>query len=558
MEHPSPRPTSRRPDAATPQGRVVWAIWAAACGLFLLHVVWYASNLPSEDDLVLVPYVTGAEPVTAAWLWDAFYQHRMPLPKLLLLALTAPTQSFLPAKLLNWLLLATVSAGVLLLTRRLRGHSDYCDAAVPVAFLSLSQAELWWTAHALNLALGAALIVCVLLAVARSPRVETPRAFAALAGLVLALPLCGMVGVAFVPALLPWLLASAVSQGRGGTRSGRRFAWAFVSLVAATVALCAVYAVGLNLPPQKVEPLADRVPRLVGQFARLFSMSTGLTTADRWRLPAVLMAGPTLAALGLCLVNVTRRAERLRALGLLAWLGGWTVLLFGVAWGRAGWWELFLSRYVTLAVPVNAWVVVVVALYGRGAWRLVPLALAAVQVFCLPRNLEIGYQCGVAHQSMMKTFFYDVKGGVPAAVLVEQYADGLLFGRRDELHARLRELRDAGWRPYVELRADETFLEEPAALVAGDEVRFTVPTRVAAVRLTYTTLAEGPPGLLTVTADGTPTPRPAALSGRAGEHTALVWCDAECNVVAWSFADGGRNHRVTAVTLLRRAGPKSD
>jgi len=554
MELPPPRP----PDAATPQGRVVWAVWAAACGLFLLHVAWYASRLPSEDDLVLVPYMTGAKPVTAAWLWDDFYQHRMPLPKLILVALTVPTQSFLPAKFFNGLLLASASAGVLILTRRLRGYADYCDAAVPLAFLSLSQAELWWTAHAMNLALGAALIVGVLLAVARSPRVETPRAFAALAGLVLALPLCGMVGVAFVPALLPWLIASAVAHWRDGTRSGRRYAWAFAGLAVATVALCGVYTVGLQFPPQKAEPLAERVPRLAGQFARLFGMSTGLTTTERWRLPAVLAAGPTLAALALCLSRVARRGDRLRALGLLAWLGGWAVLLFGVAWGRAGWWELFLSRYVTLAVPVNAWVVVVVALYGRGAGRLVPLALAAVQVFSLPRGLEVGYQCGVAHQAMMKTFEYDVKGRVPADVLAEQYADRLLFGRRDELQARLRELRDAGWQPFDQLPVDESFTEAAVPVAGGDEVRFGLPTRVAAVRLTYTTLAEGPPGTLTVTADGTATSRTAALSGKVGDHTALVWCDAECRVVAWSFA-GGHNQRVTAVTvLLRHAGPKSD
>ena len=59
-------------------------------------------------------------------------------------------------------------------------------------------------------------------------------------------------------------------------------------------------------------------------------------------------------------------------------------------------------------------------------------------------------------------------------------------------------------------------------------------------------------------ADGTPTPRAVTLSERAGEHTAIVWCDAECRVVAWTFGDGGRGHRVTAVTLLRRGGAKSD
>ena len=101
-------------------------------------------------------------------------------------------------------------------------------------------------------------------------------------------------------------------------------------------------------------------------------------------------------------------------------------------------------------------------------------------------------------------------------------------------------------------------MEESAPITPGDEVRFARPTRVAAVRLTYTTLTDGPPVQLTVTTDGTPTPRAATLSGRPGEHTALVWCDAECRVVAWPFADGCRNHRVTAVTLLRRAEAKSD
>ena len=549
----------RRLDAGSVNGAVVWSVWAAACGLFLLHVAWYASKLPSEDDLWLVPYVTGAEPVTATWLWDAFSQHRMPLPKLLLVGLTAPTQSFLPAKLFNWLLLAASSGGVLLLTRRLRGRSDPCDAAVPIALLSLSQAELWWTAHALNLALGATLIVGVLLAVARSPRVETPRAFAALAGLILALPLCGMVGVAFAPALVPWLLATAVSHWRGGTRPGRRFARAFVGLATATVALCGAYAVGLHLPPQQPEPLAERAPRLAGQFARLVSLSTGLTSPDRWRLAAAAVAVPTLAALGLCLATAGRaRPERLRTLGLLCWLAGWAVLLFGVAWGRSGWWELFLSRYVTLAVPVNAWVAVVVALRGRGAWRLIPLALTAAQVFCLPRSLDVGTTFGVTHAQLLKRFEYDIKGSVPVSVLAEQYANALFFGKRDELAARLRELRAAGWDPFGGLPADEPFEEETVALTAGDQVRLGPATRVAAVRFTYETFGVGPPGELAVTTDGTPTPRTAALSGRAGGHTALVWCDAECRVIAWAFADGGRNHRVTAVTLLRRGGGKSD
>ena len=66
---------------------VVWAVWALMLLTALAYVAWYPGNVPFFDGWVMVPFLTGAEPVTPAWLWEQHNEHRIPLPKLLLLAL---------------------------------------------------------------------------------------------------------------------------------------------------------------------------------------------------------------------------------------------------------------------------------------------------------------------------------------------------------------------------------------------------------------------------------------------------------------------------------------
>src|SRR5262245_2507948 len=68
-----------------PAGTVVWTVWLAMSASALWFVGRYGSNMPHLDDWGIIPYLTGNEPVTLRWLWSEHNEHRIPLPRLLLL-----------------------------------------------------------------------------------------------------------------------------------------------------------------------------------------------------------------------------------------------------------------------------------------------------------------------------------------------------------------------------------------------------------------------------------------------------------------------------------------
>ncbi|MBX9626149.1 MAG: hypothetical protein K2X82_20290, partial [Gemmataceae bacterium] len=339
-----------------------------------------------------------------------------------------------------------------------------------------------------------------------------------------------------------WLGAAAAAD-----RRLRRspVVWATLAALAVEGAL---YVRGLDLPPQPAEPTADKVARLAGHTAKLFSLSPGWTSPETWWSSAALMAGPALAAVTMCVHAAARRpGERVRAAGLLAWLGGWLVLLAGVAWGRSGWRDLFLSRYVTLAVPLNAWVVLVAVLYGGRRWGWgVPLWLVAVQLYVYPGGIAIGRHCGVTHRQLMKEFEHDAKAGTPIPVLAERYADGLLFGQRAALCERLLELRAAGWRPFAGL-PDDPYDAHDLPARDGEHVWLPGSAEVVAVRFAYHAPG-GTAGELRVDTPAGPPPRPTRLSDRPGDHTAIVFLNRQTDNLGWQLTPTG--HRVGQVTVI--------
>jgi hypothetical protein len=64
----------------------VWGAWALLALAVLLYIAGYAHNVPYYDEWEMVPVVSGARPVDSGWLWQARNDHRIPLPKLALLA----------------------------------------------------------------------------------------------------------------------------------------------------------------------------------------------------------------------------------------------------------------------------------------------------------------------------------------------------------------------------------------------------------------------------------------------------------------------------------------
>ena len=66
---------------------LVWTVWATMLAAALLLVARFGNNVPSWDEWDMVPTLTGHQPVTAEWLWSQHNEHRVPLPRLVLLAI---------------------------------------------------------------------------------------------------------------------------------------------------------------------------------------------------------------------------------------------------------------------------------------------------------------------------------------------------------------------------------------------------------------------------------------------------------------------------------------
>src|SRR3989442_1390482 len=65
----------------------VWGTWAFLALAVVLYIAGYGHNVPYYDEWVMVDVLRGAQPVDAAWLWQAHNDHRIPIPKMVLLAL---------------------------------------------------------------------------------------------------------------------------------------------------------------------------------------------------------------------------------------------------------------------------------------------------------------------------------------------------------------------------------------------------------------------------------------------------------------------------------------
>src|SRR5262249_15865170 len=78
-------PVGERPERGAPG--FVWGVWALMLLAGLALVRAFGQDVPFYDEWNMVAVLTGERPVDAAWLWSEHNGHRIPLPRLLLLAL---------------------------------------------------------------------------------------------------------------------------------------------------------------------------------------------------------------------------------------------------------------------------------------------------------------------------------------------------------------------------------------------------------------------------------------------------------------------------------------
>ena len=439
----------------------VWLWWTALLAVALGDVANFGPRVPIWDDYDVIPVLTGQQPLTLEWLWSLHSEHRIFLPRLILLgAFRLTGDDFRAGMVVNVVLLAALSAMAVVVLRLARREWRYSDAFYPLVFLNLGHhVNLIWNmslSYILPVFLGGA----VTLLIAIRPGLPGVGRGSLIGLALLMLPLCNAAGVALAPLPTLWLLGVALAHARSGSDRARSSALATGLAACGALALSVLYfhhyerATHHPLPPS-----LWAIVRTILQF-----LGTGLGPAG---IQLGLVGGGIVTTLlvsaFLVLLRrlVTRRAERSRALGLLACWGAMAMLALGTGWGRAGLGELAgaQDRYVTLAaLALLIGAVPFEVLGSRATRRLVPMFLFCLLCALLWPNTQSAIESGRSTKAKSEAFFADLRSGMPPFLLVRRYTP-FLFPTHDDLTEQLAMLREAGIDPFDRMAPNPPFRE---------------------------------------------------------------------------------------------------
>jgi hypothetical protein len=482
----------------------VWGTWALTLLVALAYVVIYGYNVPYHDEWSLVPALTGQQPVTASWLWAEHNGHRIPLSKLVMLAFLKSTNyDFRSGMYFNLCCLGACSLAMLLGIRSLRGRLSYSDGFFPLVLLHLGHAtNLVWSWQ-LCMFLPMLFVAILLLLIVRR-KSDFTAGQALLAGVCLALlPLCAGMGPLLVPPLGLWFGYAAVRQWRRPKLPNNKFP----GLLLLVFVVAAFLEVGLYMIDLPTQPAGSNtaVPVALAPFLKtslgFLTMSFGTAGNQFWPLSGLGLLILLLLTTALLFRYLHKQPQdRLRAGGLLLFLGAMLTLALGTGWTRsyvpiAG----LTPRYVILAAPILCCIYFIWEVCGRPRFRaFVQMCLFSLMCMLYGVNGLQALERAAWHSRIMKDFERSQRAGEPPFILAERYAPGLYPWSEEYLASCLRALHQAGVGRFRPLRDDPevrevslpVILKEPQSGPNVPEVVLPVTLKercfVYAIRVKYT------------------------------------------------------------------------
>jgi hypothetical protein len=427
-------------------------VWALSLASILVAIGRDGRNIPFEEDWLMVAAMTGHQPDLPSWLWSQNSEHRLPLPRLVNLAILRVTGDFRATMVLDALLLGALVAGMILIARRLRGgRTSPADAFFPLLLLHLGNWDNLVWAWQIQFVLPTVLAGVLLLVIVSRTRPPAPG-IAILAGLaLLGLPLSGANGLVFTPFLAGWLGYSAWSARRDEPRTAGPWRGISAGAAALAIILCLVYFIGYQSSPWN-QPSPGPGASLV-TAGKFLALSLGPAAAYGWFVCGAVSV-LAVAASAYCLVVAYRERpdERLRILGLVAFLAAASVLALAVGWGRAGRAAAtgrMPSRYVLLAGPGLCAAYFAMLLYGRAWSQRLTTGLALIVALMFPLNTRVGWQRRAWFGAGFAAFERDLQAGTPGSLLAHRHYPFLLHWDETLMSASLQQLHEARIGPFA-------------------------------------------------------------------------------------------------------------
>ena len=436
----------------------VASTWVVLSLAAMLCTYQFGVNLPYGDSWELVPVVTGAEPLTARWLWQQHNEHRLPLTKLVLVVLSRLTSGDARAGMyLNGVGLAATASILVSGARRLRGRTSYADAFFPIVLLNLGNHNVMVFDFAMNY-VATVFLASVLLRIMVAVPVASGWMVPCGAGLCLiGLILTGATGL--VPALTGagWLGYAGWVRWRESDPRRRAQGTAMLAGAAGALLLIGLYFVGYRRPeyhPPSAGVLASL--KVAIQFLSLGigpAGGVGWPFATQWGIAGTFVLAGCAASIGLLTWQAWRRPdERVRAVGLALFLVGAVALALAVGWGRSGMspTEGFSFRYVTLAVLPLVGLYYVWGAYGPPAVRrLVQFGLFAVVCSALLFNTHDGRSRARQGRNELAPIAQEIRTGAAPQEIASRHRQMLYrHASEQQLAAWLEMLRAARMGPY--------------------------------------------------------------------------------------------------------------
>ncbi len=316
----------------------VWAVWLTLLLIDLLVLAKFGRKIPIFEDWLLVPPLTGNEPNLAGWLWEQNNEHRIPVPRLILLGLLKLTGGdWRTGMLFDIILLSLLSVALILVARRLRkGRTILADALFPIVLLSLGNWEnLYWNWQ-VTFILPLALTCALLLIIVTIEKEFRPISMIAAGVVLILLPLNGANGLLWLPSSLLYFTYYGARCWLGSPRgsSTHRAAGFLLAAIVISVVITALYFVGLTRPGWSTNP---GILLIIDATLQILALGIG-PVARSARIPAiaitVLIFIPTTMILARAAYRFLGSKEEMRVIGLLAFLGNGMLFAIAIGYGR--------------------------------------------------------------------------------------------------------------------------------------------------------------------------------------------------------------------------------